>query len=90
MAKPFYETYISKIKPEEVEKNKRQLAEAYVYLGSYYLLVAKDYVLAKASYAKILTFDADNIKAKEAIELKELKDVTVPDGTIVPNTVAAP
>lgn len=90
LAKPFYETYISKIKPEEVEKNKRQLAESYVYLGSYYLLVAKDYVLSKAAYSKILTFDADNTKAKEAMELKELKDVVVPDGTIVPNTVAAP
>jgi tetratricopeptide (TPR) repeat protein len=87
LAKPFYETYISKIKPAEVDKNKKTLAEAYSYLGSYYLTVTKDYVAAKAAYTKILTFDPDNTKAKDAMELKELKDVVVPADMNVPNTV---
>lgn len=87
LAKPFYEAYISKIKPEDVDKNKKQLCEAYSYLGSYYLTVAKDYVASKAAYTKILTIDPDFTKAKDALELKELKDVVVPVDMIVPNTV---
>ena len=87
LAKPFYETYISKIKPAEVDKNKKTLAEAYSYLGSYYLTVTKDYTTAKAAYTKILSFDPDNTKAKDAMELKELKDVVVPADMNVPNTV---
>lgn len=75
LAKPYYETFISKMKPDQAEKNKKSMAEAYLYLGSYYLRVAKDFLKAKENYEKILVYDPESVKAKDALLLPELKDL---------------
>ena len=66
LAKPFFETYLSKLKPEEIEKNKSGVIESYEYLGYYYML-QKDYANAKCNYGKLKDLDANNIKAKKAL-----------------------
>jgi tetratricopeptide (TPR) repeat protein len=66
LAKPYYETYISKVKAEEVEKNKNYLIEANDYLGFYYML-QKNYNSAKCNYLKLKELDANNNKAKKAL-----------------------
>jgi Tfp pilus assembly protein PilF len=65
-AKPFYEKFIE-LGQADAQKNKRNLLEAYNYLGAYYLN-AKDDVSAKANLDKALELDpADAI----ALELKK-------------------
>lgn len=65
-AKPFYEKFIE-LGQADAQKNKRNLLEAYNYLGAYYLNV-KDDVSAKANLDKALELDpADAI----ALELKK-------------------
>ncbi|HEY4798595.1 MAG TPA: tetratricopeptide repeat protein, partial [Bacteroidia bacterium] len=66
MAKTFYEDYLKKVKPEEVEKNKNGVVEAYEYLG-YYFMLQKDYANAKCTYDKLKAVDANNTKAKKAL-----------------------
>jgi lipoprotein NlpI len=65
-AKGFYETYIAKIKPEDVEKNKKDLAEAYSYLAAYYAS-KKDTANAKAYFQKVLEVDPTNAQAKKVL-----------------------
>ena len=72
LAKPFYETYISKVKPEEIEKNKKELIEANDYLGFYYF-AKKDYASAKPYYLKLQELDPTNIKAKKALQEPNMK-----------------
>jgi len=66
LAKPHYEMYLSKIKPEETEKNKKEMISAYESIGYSYML-QKDYENAKCFYEKLKTVDPANKKAKEAL-----------------------
>ncbi|MBI4945756.1 MAG: tetratricopeptide repeat protein [Bacteroidetes bacterium] len=66
LAKPFYEDFLSKIKPEELDKNKNGAIEAYDYLG-YYFMLQKDYAKAKCMYLKLKELDPNNAKAKKAL-----------------------
>ena len=67
LAKPFFEAYLSKLKPEEMDKNKKYLTEMYDYLGYYYML-QKDYTNAKCSYNKLKDLDPANKKAMAALK----------------------
>lgn len=66
LAKPFYEEFIAKVKPEDEEKSKSGVVEANEYLGYYYML-RKEYSKAKCCYSKIQSLDPTNIKAKKAL-----------------------
>jgi len=66
LAKPFYEDFLAKIKPEELDKNKNGAIEAYEYLG-YYFMLQKDYAKAKCMYTKLKEVDPNNAKAKKAL-----------------------
>ena len=66
LAKPFYEEYLSKLKPEELEKNKQNVAEASECIG-YYYMTQKEYGKAKCIYEKLKSVDPNNKKAKEAL-----------------------
>ena len=72
LAKPFYELYITKVKPEEAEKNKKDLIEANEYLG-YYYFAKKDYVQAKPYWLKVQELDPSNSKAKKALDDSNMK-----------------
>ena len=65
-AKPFYEEFLAKTKPEEIEKNKNNVIEANEYLG-YYNMLQKDYEKAKCIYQKLSEIDPKNEKAKKAL-----------------------
>ncbi|MBI3501842.1 MAG: tetratricopeptide repeat protein [Bacteroidetes bacterium] len=67
MAKPFYEQYLSKLKPEEMDKNKSSVIEAYEAIG-YADMVMKDYANAKCIYQKLIGVDPNSKKAKEALK----------------------
>lgn len=67
LAKPFYEMYVNKAKPEE---NKKELIEAYNYLAAYYA-EKKDCPNVKIYMQKVIDLDASNVQAKKVIsELK--------------------
>lgn len=66
LAKPHYETYLSKLKPEDLEKNKKDMIPAYEYMG-YNSMLQKDYNTAKCFYQKLKEIDPANKKAKEAL-----------------------
>ena len=66
LAKPFYELYISKVKPEDVEKNKKDLIDSYNYLAAYYA-GKKDCPNLKMYMEKVLGLDPDNAQAKKVI-----------------------
>lgn len=69
LAKPFYDKVIEMQSADPV-KNKKDLVEAYSYLGDYFFQ-QKDNVQSKASWQKVLEIDPEN---KQAIEvLKQLK-----------------
>ena len=67
LAKPFYEKVVELIlaKPENLEKgtNKKDIIEAYEYLGAYNLIVLKDVPKATEYFTKIKELDAANKKA---------------------------
>ncbi|HSH64380.1 MAG TPA: tetratricopeptide repeat protein, partial [Bacteroidia bacterium] len=63
-AKEFYELFISKVKPEEVERSKRDLLEAYNYLAAYHAS-KKDCPNTKQYMQKILELDPANSQAKK-------------------------
>ncbi|MBA3970545.1 MAG: tetratricopeptide repeat protein [Bacteroidetes bacterium] len=65
-AKSLYEQYISKIKPEEVEKSKKELVEAYTYLGAYYAK-KNDCTNTKLNFQKVLELDPANAQAKKVV-----------------------
>lgn len=77
LAKPFYEQYLSKIKPEEIEKSKDAMVSAYEYLG-YYFMLQKDYPNARCSYEKLKGLDANNAKAKKALAEPNVAKATCP------------
>lgn len=77
LAKPFYEEFISKMKPEELEKNKSGAIEAYEYLG-YYSMLQKDYGNAKCMYSKLKEIDPTNAKAKKALSEPSVSKTNCP------------
>ncbi len=66
LAKPLYEDFLLKLKPEEIEKNKSNVVEAHEYLG-YYFMLQKDYPNAKCHWQKIRDLDPSNEKSKKAL-----------------------
>lgn len=75
LAKPFYEQYLAKIKPEDSEKNKNNLIEAYTYLGVYYMKNNKDFKKAKTYFQKVLDLDPKNQNAIKFMESSEAKKI---------------
>jgi tetratricopeptide (TPR) repeat protein len=73
-AKPFYELAICKA-GTDIERNKKDLIEAYSYLGFYYF-VQKNYACSKQAWMKVQEIDATNEKAKSAMEDKNIKATT--------------
>ena len=65
-AKPFFEMYIAKVKPEDIEKYKKDLIDSYNYLAAYYA-GKKDCPNLKIYMEKVLELDADNAQAKKVI-----------------------
>ncbi|MGZ4115862.1 MAG: tetratricopeptide repeat protein [Bacteroidia bacterium] len=64
-AKSLYETYVTKVtKPEDIEKNKRDLVEAYTYLAAY-AAKQKDCTNTKMYFQKVLDLDPANAQAKK-------------------------
>jgi len=80
-AKPFYEEVIRKMKPEEREKSKADLEEAYNYLGLFYLYSkdAKDLPKARCFFEKVQALNAGTSITKQVTDVmlktKELKDI---------------
>lgn len=66
LAKPWYEKYIEK-GLENVEKNTKDLIEAYSYLG-YYYFAKKDNVNSKIYWTKVKELDPANEKANKALQ----------------------
>ncbi len=76
MAKPFYEKYLSMLKPEELT-DKNKVSEPYEAIGFTYM-VAKDYANAKCIYQKLLGADPNSKKAKEALKEANVAKATCP------------
>ena len=69
LAKPFYEQFIS-VSKEDTLKYKKELIEAYSYLGYYFYLI-EDTSTSKEYWLKVAAIDPENPQANAA--LKELK-----------------
>lgn len=69
LAKPMYEQFIQ-IAAKEAEKFKKELVEAYAYLGYYYYL-QKDNAQSKVYWQQVLLLDPENKQANDV--LKQLK-----------------
>jgi tetratricopeptide (TPR) repeat protein len=63
-AKPYFDTYITKLRPNEMAANKNNLVEAYTYLAAYYAN-KKDCPNLTASMQKVLEIDPNNTQAKQ-------------------------
>ncbi|HLC83790.1 MAG TPA: tetratricopeptide repeat protein [Bacteroidia bacterium] len=66
LAKPFYEMYLTKIKPEDAEKNKKDLIDVYNYLAAHYA-EKKDCPNVKLYMQKVLELDPANAQAKKVL-----------------------
>lgn len=67
LAKPVYELLIEKSLAVPEKSNKKDLMEAYSYLGYYYFLKS-DRKQSKANWEKVLAIDPNDVKATEAIK----------------------
>ncbi|MFZ6013703.1 MAG: tetratricopeptide repeat protein [Bacteroidota bacterium] len=67
LAKPMYEQVVEK-GSQNPEKYKKDLIEAYDYLGTYHLQITKDVTLAKGFFEKVLALDPANARAKEFMQ----------------------
>ena len=65
-SKELYETFISKIKPEEIERSKKDLIDAYNYLAAYHAS-KKDCAGTKACLLKVVELDPNNAQAKKVL-----------------------
>lgn len=87
LAKPFYEKVILLVKPEEAEKNKKDLEEAYYYLGSYFLAQKKN-ACAKYCYEQIKVLNTGSDRFKTSVDVlnkaPEFKGVTADSTCIKP------
>jgi tetratricopeptide (TPR) repeat protein len=72
LAKPYYESFITTTKPEDIEKNKKDVIDAYTYIGVYYMN-NKDICTAKTYFTKIAALEATNVNAKKFLESAEVK-----------------
>ncbi len=72
LAKPYYEAFIAKLKPEDTEKVKSYIIEAYTYIGVYYL-TKKEYCTAKSFFILIFNLDQANQNAKKFLDSPEGK-----------------
>jgi len=77
LAKPHYELLLEKAMVDKV-KAKKEVIEASEYLGAYNFLVAKNYGCAKYYYQLIQELDANNVKAKTALNDPNLKKAVAP------------
>lgn len=66
LAKPYYEEFLTKVKPEEAEKSKKDIITANEYLA-YYYMVQKDYSKSRCLFEKLKELDPNNVKAKKAL-----------------------
>lgn len=73
-AKEMYEIFISKLKPEELEKNNKKISEAYFYLGRYNYFSTKDYAMSKCYMVKVVTINANETWVKTATEFQNYKE----------------
>ena len=80
-AHTYYETAILKSRPED---SKKDMEEAYFYMGLYYLKSMKDYPSAKCCFQKVVEFklnadkkDSNYTLAKNTLDLPEMKNATV-------------
>lgn len=73
LGKPHFERFISAcIKDQKtIDANKKNLIEAYRYLGFYYF-VQKNYECSKAAWSKVAEMDPANEKAKVALTDKDI------------------
>jgi tetratricopeptide (TPR) repeat protein len=65
-SKELYETFIAKVKPEEVERSKKDLIDAYNYLAAYHAS-KKDCAATKACLLKVVELDPNNAQAKKVL-----------------------
>lgn len=72
LAKPFYETYLTKVKPEDTEKSKSDLIGANTYMGVYFMN-NKNVCEAKAYFKKVAELEPANANAKKFLESAEAK-----------------
>ena len=85
-AHPHYEMAILKSKAEDPKKD---MEEAYYYMGLYYFKSAKEYGFAKCCFQKVMDFKLNTDKkdsryaiAKSSLELGELKNAAMPEKCI--------
>lgn len=76
LAKPMYEALLEKALANP-EKNKRDIIEAYEYLGAYHLQVNSDVLKSKEYFEKILAIDPNHEQAKEF--MRELNKAATPN-----------
>ncbi|SDP09631.1 Tetratricopeptide repeat-containing protein [Mucilaginibacter sp. OK268] len=76
LAKPLYEQYITleTVTPPTDERTKKNLGEAYAYLGSYYAYKEKDDNKATENFKKASEIYPDNKQAKAYLAKKEASD----------------
>lgn len=72
LAKPYYEKFVAKLKPEEKDNVKNYLIDAYTYLGANEA-THKEYCKAKTFFTLISQLDATNANAKKFLESAEAK-----------------
>ncbi|WP_345948759.1 tetratricopeptide repeat protein [Mucilaginibacter sp. PAMB04274] len=71
LAKPFYDQYLQIITATAVaDKDKRDVGEAYAYLGAYYEYTEKDAAKATENYTKAREFDPTNKQAQYFFQKK--------------------
>ena len=75
LAKTSYEKFLE-VALQNPEKNKKDIIEAYEYMGAYYIQTANDVNAAKPYYEKILQLDPTNEQAK--VFMKTLNSPTKP------------
>ncbi|HET9487494.1 MAG TPA: tetratricopeptide repeat protein [Chryseosolibacter sp.] len=83
VAVPMYEAYLEKAlaNPENKEKEKKNIIEAYDYLGQYALYHKKDIPQATSYFQKILQLDPNNTRANEFLDaVKEMNTTQQPRG----------
>ncbi|MBK7554657.1 MAG: hypothetical protein IPI55_08650 [Flavobacteriales bacterium] len=85
-AKPFYEEVVKHLTPENIEKKKVDVEEAYFYLGYYYYTQEKNLPLAKCWMEKVRDLNAGTANTKIGSEMlvrNEMKDLAAADGTVL-------
>ncbi len=74
LAKPYYEQFIGKVKPEDVEKSKKDLIDGYTYLGVYYINM-KDFTVAKLLFQEVFGLDSKNQNGLKFLASPESKKI---------------